>query len=256
MTDHLRPSAPIAELALLPGDPRRALALAQELLDRPRMANHARGLWGYSGTTSTGLALTIQATGIGGPSLAVVVAELAELGLRRAVRLGTCRALRPDVKAGDIVVAGAALAGDGASRSLGAPDPVLPDPGLTRALRSEGDWPTVTVATTDLHHDPDERERSAGWLSRGAAVADLATAPLLALGVRLAMPVAAGLVVSATPDGRHAGDDEVDAASLRLGRAAAAALAGERAAAQASGAAPLRIRGPGPRAAPDSPRPR
>ena len=47
---HLRPAAPLAERVLLPGDPHRALAVAQALLDQPRMFNHARGLWGYTGT--------------------------------------------------------------------------------------------------------------------------------------------------------------------------------------------------------------
>ena len=46
------------------------------------MSNHARGLWGYSGRTPAGAELTIQATGMGGPSAAVVLADLAELGVR------------------------------------------------------------------------------------------------------------------------------------------------------------------------------
>ena len=46
---HLRPTAPLAERVLLPGDPGRALALAQSLLQEPRMFNHNRGLWGYTG---------------------------------------------------------------------------------------------------------------------------------------------------------------------------------------------------------------
>ena len=47
--------------------PGRALLLAQELLEEPKMSNHARGLWGYSGRTPAGDELTIQATGMGGP---------------------------------------------------------------------------------------------------------------------------------------------------------------------------------------------
>jgi purine-nucleoside phosphorylase len=45
MPHHLKPSTDYAEDALLPGDPGRALALAQQLLTEPRMSNHARGLW-------------------------------------------------------------------------------------------------------------------------------------------------------------------------------------------------------------------
>ena len=56
------------------------------------MFNHARGLWGYTGTAADGRPLTIQSTGMGGPSAAIVVEELCDLG-RAAVRVGTCGAL-------------------------------------------------------------------------------------------------------------------------------------------------------------------
>ena len=80
---HLRPTAPLAERVLLPGDPGRALALAQALLSEPRMFNHNRGLWGYTGAAPDGEPLTIQATGMGGPSAAIVLSELIALGARR-----------------------------------------------------------------------------------------------------------------------------------------------------------------------------
>src|ERR1700719_3135083 len=73
---HLHPTAPLAPRVLLPGDPGRALALAQELLRDPRMFNHNRGLWGYTGLARDGELLTIQSTGIGGPSAAIVLEEL------------------------------------------------------------------------------------------------------------------------------------------------------------------------------------
>src|SRR5437016_8431982 len=83
---HLHPTAPLAERVLLPGDPGRALTLAQALLEEPRMFNHNRGLWGYTGAAAAdGRPLTIQSTGMGGPSAAIVVSELAELGARRFV---------------------------------------------------------------------------------------------------------------------------------------------------------------------------
>ena len=120
MPHHLRPSTDYAPDALLPGDPGRALALAQQLLTEPRMSNHARGLWGYTGETPGGRPLSIQSTGIGGPSAAIVLQELAELGVRRAVRVGTCGGARPGLAHGELVVAREAIAADGASRALGA----------------------------------------------------------------------------------------------------------------------------------------
>ena len=63
------------------------------------MFNHNRGLWGYTGAASDGLPLTIQSTGMGGPSAAIVIAELADLGARRLLRVGTCGALDPRARA-------------------------------------------------------------------------------------------------------------------------------------------------------------
>ncbi len=80
---HLRPSTELAERVLLPGDPHRALFVAQALLERPIMFNHRRGLWGYTGTAADGEPVTVQATGMGGASAAIVTEELIALGAPR-----------------------------------------------------------------------------------------------------------------------------------------------------------------------------
>src|SRR5215218_8354130 len=104
---HLKPNAGVAERALLPGDPGRALRLAQHLLAAPmKVLNTNRGLWGYTGTAADGGPLTIQSTGMGGPSTAIVAEELIELGARRLVRVGTCGALVDELRLGDLLVAG------------------------------------------------------------------------------------------------------------------------------------------------------
>ena len=59
------------------------------------MFNHNRGLWGYTGVAADGLPLTIQSTGMGGPSAAIVLEELIALGVARAIRVGTAGALDP-----------------------------------------------------------------------------------------------------------------------------------------------------------------
>src|SRR3954451_8034629 len=103
-TIHVHPTAPLADRALLPGDPGRALALAQALCDAPaKMFNHNRGLWGYTGPALAGATLTIQSTGIGAPSAAVVVEELCDLGLRCAIRVGTCTAVDGAIAPGQLV---------------------------------------------------------------------------------------------------------------------------------------------------------
>jgi uridine phosphorylase len=200
LTTHLRPTAPIAADVLLPTDPGLALTLAQALLDKPLMANHSHGLWGYSGRDRNGRELTIQSTGIGGPSAAVVLTELAAHGARRAIRLGGCSALDPGIALATPLVADSALGADGASAALGGGE-LEPDPGLTEALASASGARAVTVASSDLFHDPERARRLPGWLAAGAAVADLESGALLAAGRRLGLAVAVGLVVTEGADG-------------------------------------------------------
>ena len=225
MTDHLRPCAEIAPEALLPGDPGRAMALAQELTDSPRMANHARGLWGYTGTTPAGRALTVQSTGVGGPSVAVVLEELASLGVARAIRIGTCRALDPALQPGDALVVGAAIGDDGTSSALGGAATGEPDAVLTAELARVAGLDPVVVASADLYYDPEAGPRRERWRQAGASAADLGTAAAFATGARLGVAVACGLVVATDAGGEGLDDDAVQAASLKLGRSAAEALA-------------------------------
>ena len=133
MTIHLRPATDLAERVLLPGDPHRALAVAQALLEQPKMFNHHRGLWGYTGTARDGALLSVQSTGMGGPSAAIVCEELVMLGARTLIRIGTCGALDAGLSIGDLVAVDKALALDGTSRALGAGAEVDPDPDLTAA---------------------------------------------------------------------------------------------------------------------------
>jgi purine-nucleoside phosphorylase len=219
VTPYLRPTASIAADALLPSNPADALALAQHLIEGPLMANHSHGLWGYSGPTAAGSELTIQSTGIGGPSAAAVLLELAGHGVRRAIRLG--EALPLGESAGrDPFVVGAALCGDGASRTLGDADRALPDPELTRSLLAAlgARAREATVLSRDLR-DPPAEHAGAHPRAHEALLGDLETAALLAAGERAGVKVAGALVV-ANGDPEHARER-----LLELGSAGLAALA-------------------------------
>jgi DeoD family purine-nucleoside phosphorylase len=227
---HLRPSTPYAPDVLLPGDPARALALAQALLTEPRMSNHARGLWGYSGETDEGRPLSIQSTGMGGPSAAIVLHELAELGIRRAIRVGTCGALDPDLRHGELVVAAEALAEDGASRALGAEEVAAADDELTATLAAQEATagPASRIVTTDLFYEgPGAGERAEGWRTRGAVAVEMEAATLFTVGRALGVRTACVLVVSDTfEDGTRLriDDEDLTDAAERMGSLAAAAL--------------------------------
>jgi uridine phosphorylase len=200
----LRPHADIAERVLLPGDPGRALRLAQQLLDAPKMLNHQRGLWGYTGLAADGAPLTVQSTGLGGPSTALVVEDLIALGARRLVRAGSCASL-VDAAAGSLVIVESVLPRDGTSRALGADGVLAPDRGLFAALRAAGNGAVVgPVVSADIM---DGR-------GPGAVALDLSTAALFAVAARHGVPAACVLAVR-----------ELDErAEAELGRVAAAAL--------------------------------
>jgi uridine phosphorylase len=136
------------------------------------MLNHNRGLWGYSGTAADGAALTIQSTGMGGPSAAIVLEELIDLGARRIVRVGTCGALADGLELGGLLVADGVLAEDGTSRALGASGTIAPDPGLTRALAAAAPGSrSGLVVSSDLFYGggrvPDPG-RARAWADAGA----------------------------------------------------------------------------------------
>ncbi|MGZ4268841.1 MAG: phosphorylase family protein [Solirubrobacteraceae bacterium] len=201
----LRPTAELAERALLPDDPGQALALTRVLFDEtPRMFNHHRGLWGYSGIARDGAPLTVQSTGIGGAGAAVVVAELRALGLRRAVRIGRAWAIGDALAPGELVAPERVLCGDGASRAISGADSVTPDLGLAAALVAGR---RAVLASGDL------LEADPAW---EAAAHDLESAAVLAAAARAGVRAACLVIIeSAVAD---------DGAAEVLGPAALAAI--------------------------------
>ena len=221
---HLKPAAELAERVLLPGDPHRALAVAQELLEGPRMFNHHRGLWGYTGRAPDGEFLTVQSTGMGGPSAAIVTEELIALGARTLVRIGTCGALAPDLRLGELVVADELIAADGASRALGAEERLRPDPDLTAALAGAARGRTGTVVSTDVFYER-RPEAAVGWVADGALAVEMEAAAIVQVaslhGARAACLLAVSDLVGA--ERTRIADDELESAGLRLGETAYAA---------------------------------
>jgi uridine phosphorylase len=220
----LRPTAPIAADAVLVGDPGRALLLAQDLLEEPKMSNHARGLWAYFGATPAGSELTIQATGMGGPSAALVLGDLAELGVKRAVRVGTCVGADASGALGELLVVREAIALGGSAASLGVePGTVVePDSGLTGRLQAElgSEGRLVSVASVDAH--PAQH-----IASPGITATDMQTAPLLARAPSLGVGLAAVLIVSEAEGGEASlAKETLEDLERRAGRAASAVLSG------------------------------
>jgi uridine phosphorylase len=210
MPRRLRPTAPVASDAILVGDPGRALLLAQELLEQPKMSNHARGLWGYTGGTPGGEELAIQATGMGGPSAALVLADLAKLGVRRVVRIGTCVAAAGQTKPGELLLPTTAVATRGSAASFGleAGDAVEPNTELLRRLREQLEAREIAVTSMDTMPSSTE-------IPAGTAAADMQTVAIFARARELGIAAAAVLIVD---------DPELEVAAKRAGHAVAKGL--------------------------------
>lgn len=89
----------------MPGDPLRAKHIAETFLDQPRLVTDVRNVFGYTGTFR-GKRLSVMAHGMGIPSCSIYATELVrEFGVKTLIRVGSCGALAPDIKLGDILVA-------------------------------------------------------------------------------------------------------------------------------------------------------
>jgi len=110
-----------APTTLLVGDPARAVRISQTLTDS-KMVNKNRGLLGYTGSYRD-KRVSVQTTGMGCPSAAIVVEELIQLGVKTMIRIGTCGGIGANIKPLDMIAAVAASPLDGTTRAYlnGAP---------------------------------------------------------------------------------------------------------------------------------------
>src|ERR687886_917171 len=114
-----------AEACLLPGDPLRAQYIAETYLEDFVQRNSERGMLGYTGTWE-GRPVSVQATGMGCPSAAIVMEELVMLGCKKLMRVGTCGGLQPHHQLGDTIVALSAVPADSTAMHLVDNEPHCP----------------------------------------------------------------------------------------------------------------------------------
>ena len=144
------------------------------------MFNHHRGLWGYSGRARDGAPLTIQSTGMGGPSAAIVVEELIALGARTARPDRHLRRARRRASSSATLAAGrgrrwrrTAPAGRSARTAR-----VQADPARGRGARRRAGSAPVTAVSTDLFYDAREGVHES-WMAAGARVVEMEAAAVL-----------------------------------------------------------------------------
>jgi DeoD family purine-nucleoside phosphorylase len=176
-----------AEACLLPGDPLRARYIAETFLEGAEERNRERGMLGYTGTYR-GRPVSVQATGMGCPSAAIVVEELVRLGVKRLLRVGTCGGLQPDLELGDLIVAVSAVPVDQTAVHLVGGEPHVPTAawelvhGAVHAAKELGRRVRVgPIVSSDVFYDPDAG-RAQRWSERGLLAVEMEAAVLFTLG--------------------------------------------------------------------------
>ena len=221
-----------APFVLLPGDPNRATLVAARFdggLEAARLVNSNRGMLGYTGTVR-GRPVSVQSTGMGGPSIAIVVEELLRLGARQLIRIGTTGALRVEIGLGEVVIATASTPTDGATQTLMGGKPYAPaaDFALTRALVEAAERLGVPfrvgpIATIDIfsHYHPDPQFVKP-WRDAGALAVEMEASVLFYLAAARGIQAACvGVVVDvdtgeANQEHTYLSADQLNAAVERM----------------------------------------
>ena len=187
MPIHLRAEpGDYAEACLLPGDPLRAKYISETFLDGARQVNGERGMLGFTGTFR-GKPVSVQASGMGCPSAAIVIEELVMLGVKRILRVGTCGGLQADMRLGDLIVAIAAVAADSTAQHL-IREPHVPTAdwelvhGAVHAAKELGKPVRVgPIVSSDLFYNPDQGQYQR-WSERGVLAVEMEASMLFTLG--------------------------------------------------------------------------
>ncbi len=191
-----------APLVLLPGDPNRARRISERFDEgSARQVNEHRGMLGFTGTYH-GTPVSVQTSGMGTPSLSIVVEELLRLGAKRFIRVGTCGGIAKGLATGDLVIATAACPTDGATATYLHGEPYAPaaDFALTRSLVDAAaaagvQARTGLIASVDVFYNTDD-DYAQRWRDRGVLAFEMEASALFFLAARAGVQAACALIVS------------------------------------------------------------
>lgn len=202
----------LAKRVIVAGDPARVKQLAG-YLENPRLINENRGLLVYTGMYK-GIPVSVATHGIGAPSATIVFEELAMLGAKIIIRLGTAGALHPNLDIGDMVVAaGAVYLCNGNSLGMYTPGycyASAPSPDVTmnlvEAAGEAGEQVTVAPVFSSDAFYAENPGFAQQWAERGVAAVEMECAGLFGLGWMRGFKTGALLIIS---DSLVKGKDEM-----------------------------------------------
>ncbi|ATF90991.1 nucleoside phosphorylase [Cedecea neteri] len=188
-----------ARYALLPGDPKRVEHVAQFLENVEDFGSNReyRALRGWF----RGVEVLVMSTGMGGPSTAIAVEELRQIGVTNLIRIGSCGAMQNHIRLGDLVIATAAVRDDGTSNMYIAKGyPACADIGLVHHLAQQAKRLGYAshcgyVRSHDSFYTEREDEINQFWSGKGILAADMETAPLMVVGALRGLRIASVLNV-------------------------------------------------------------
>ena len=175
-----------ADYAILPGAPERIDAIASYLEDVEELA-YNREFRSIRGTYR-GVRVLAVSTGIGGPSTAIAVEELAKIGVKNMIRIGSAGALREGLEVGDLVCIQGAVRDDGTSRSYVEESyPAIPDYELLSACIASASeqkfrYHVGMARSHDMIYNDHKEEVYQYWGERNVYASDMETAALFVIG--------------------------------------------------------------------------
>jgi DeoD family purine-nucleoside phosphorylase len=231
MPIHLRAEpGDYAPAVLVPGDPKRATYIAETFFDPgARCVNTERGMLGYTGTYE-GHPVSVQSVGMGGPSAAIYYTELAMLGVKRIVRVGTAGGLADGLNMADTVIAIAATPDDPsvALHTLGeahapAATYALVEQAVSRAREIGASVHVGSIVTSAVFYDQRDGIMQR-WKQRGHLAVEMEVATLYTLAALHGIEAVALMTISdlITAEGHAAriSDDDMKIGVDRMMRVA------------------------------------
>ncbi len=176
----------------------------------------------YTGTLD-GVKVSVTSTGIGGPSAAIAMEELARSGVDTFIRVGTCGGMQLDVKSGDLVIASGSIRMEGTSREYAPIEfPAVTDVHITAALMDAAQslgvpYHVGVVQSKDSfygQHSPEEKPVSydllnkwAAWKRLGCLASEMESAALCIVAASLGVRAGSCFLVMANQEREEAGLD-------------------------------------------------
>jgi 5'-methylthioadenosine phosphorylase/purine-nucleoside phosphorylase len=209
MPIHLRAEpGDYADACLLPGDPLRAKYIAETFFDDLVEVNAYRGLLGYTGTFE-GKRVSVQTSGMGCPSAAIVIEELVQLGVKKILRAGTCGGLQADVM-GELIVPLSAAPADTTALQYVDHEPYAPTASfeivheLVHQAKELGKPVRVgPIVSSAVFYQPDTGQAER-WANRGILAVEMEAAVLFTLAALRGIQAGCILLVSDLVPGAHA----------------------------------------------------